>query len=68
MHLIENQNLWYKKLLSIKDISINQNFIENNYNDIIYIYAFWVGAFLSFITMIIILFWILIFKSNVRKN
>ena len=67
MHLIENQMLWYQKLSSFSYPITSKIIIENNYNDSFYIYSFWIGFIITFITIILLTFWFILKKNVLIK-
>ena len=68
MHRVDNEYNWHLVLSSIRNKPFYdkgyEDFIFNNYNDIMYIYVFWTGFIISLITAILLVFWF-IFKKNI---
>ena len=65
MHLIDNEHLWYLKLVSITLGQKTGPLLENNYNDTIYIYTFWAGVLITLISVVLIITW---FSFNKKLN
>ena len=65
LHRTDNEFNWFQALTTpTTKLRVNEGFVFNNYNDVVYIYIFWTGFLISLITAILLVFWF-IFKKNI---